>query len=76
MLRHRAEGLTIAEIGDRCFLSRQTVKNHLQNAVRKLDLVRIDETGRVNRACYLLGRFEVSQQGQVIDRIGGPGERG
>ena len=58
MLRLRAQGLTNPEIADRCYLSEQTVKNHLHKAVRKLVLDGIDERGKLNRALYLLGRFE------------------
>src|SRR5215211_4038601 len=58
MLRLRAQGLTNPQIADRCYLSEQTVKNHLHKAVRKLVLDGIDERGKLNRALYLLGRFE------------------
>src|SRR5215217_331073 len=58
MLRLRAQGLTNPEIADRCYLSEQTVKNHLHKAVRKLVLDGIDERAKLNRALYLLGRFE------------------
>jgi DNA-binding CsgD family transcriptional regulator len=58
MLRLRAQGLTNPDIAARCFLSEQTVKNHLYHAVRKLVLDGIDERAKLNRALYLLGRFE------------------
>ena len=64
VLRLRAQGLSNDEIADRCFLSSRTVKNHLHRAVRKLVLDGIDAPGKLNRACYLLGRLEWRQERQ------------
>jgi RNA polymerase sigma factor (sigma-70 family) len=58
VLRLRAEGLTMPEIADRCFVSSGTVKGHLDEAYRKLG---IESLGRKSdRACYLLGRHDGS----------------
>ena len=58
MLRLRAQGLTIVEICERCFLGDSTVKAHLHSAFRKLDLDELRDRGRCARACYLLGRHD------------------
>ena len=59
MLRLRAQGLTIVEICERCFLGDSTVKAHLHSAFRKLDLDELRDRGKCARACYLLGRHDV-----------------
>ena len=64
VLRLRAQGLSNDEIADRCFLSSQTIKNHLHRAVRKLVRDGIDGPGKLNRTCYLLGRWEWRQERQ------------
>ena len=60
MLLLRAQGLTIAEICDRCFLSETTVKNHTHGAFRKLGLGGLRQQARTARACYLLGRYDAN----------------
>ena len=58
----RARGLTIAEIGDRYYLSENTVKNHLRAAFRTLGLDDLRHQARLGRACYLLGRYDGSRE--------------
>ena len=58
MLRLRAQGLTIGEICEHCFLGDSTVKAHLHSAFRKLNLGGLRDHGQCARACYLLGRFD------------------
>ena len=62
IVRLRAGGLTIAEICDRYYLSENTVKNHLQGAFRALGLDGLRHQARLGRACYLLGRYDVSRE--------------
>jgi DNA-binding CsgD family transcriptional regulator len=62
IVRLRARGLTIAEIGDCCFLSENTVKNHLHAAFRTLGLDDLRHQARLGRACYLLGRYDGSRE--------------
>jgi DNA-binding NarL/FixJ family response regulator len=57
----RARGLTIGEICDRCFLSENTVKNHLRAAFRTLGLDELRHQARLGRACYLLGRYDARE---------------
>jgi DNA-binding NarL/FixJ family response regulator len=64
MLRLRAQGLTIVEICERCFLGDSTVKAHLQSAFRKLDLHDLRDRGKCARACYLLGRHDAGAEGR------------
>ena len=45
----RARGLTIAEICDYCFLSENTVKNHLHGAFRTLGLGGLRHQARLGR---------------------------
>jgi DNA-binding NarL/FixJ family response regulator len=61
IVRLRARGLTIAEIGDRYFLSENTVKKHLHAAFRTLGLGALRHQARLGRACYLLGRYDASR---------------
>ena len=61
IVRLRARGLTIAEICDRYYLSENTVKNHLHGAFRALGLGALRHQARLGRACYLLGRYDVSR---------------
>ena len=63
MLHLRAQGLTIAEICERCFLGDSTVKAHLYSAFRKLDLDELRDRGKCARACYLLGRHDARGEG-------------
>jgi DNA-binding CsgD family transcriptional regulator len=58
IVRLRARGLTIAEIGERYFLSENTIKNHLHAAFRTLGLTSLRHQARLGRACYLLGRYD------------------
>ena len=58
MLRLRAQGLTIGEIREQCFLGDSTVKAHLHSAFRKLGLGGLRDHGKGARACYLLGRYD------------------
>jgi DNA-binding CsgD family transcriptional regulator len=62
IVRLRAGGLTIAEICDRYYLSENTVKNHLRGAFRSLGLDALRHQARLGRACYLLGRYDVSRE--------------
>jgi DNA-binding NarL/FixJ family response regulator len=62
IVRLRARGLTIAEIGDRYFLSENTIKNHLHAAFRSLGLGALRHQARLGRACYLLGRYDGSRE--------------
>jgi DNA-binding NarL/FixJ family response regulator len=64
----RARGLTIAEIGDRCYLSENTVKKHLYAAFRTLGLGPLRHQARLSRACYLLGRYDVMRGGKAARR--------
>ncbi|MDF2742462.1 MAG: helix-turn-helix transcriptional regulator [Actinomycetia bacterium] len=66
----RARGLTIGEICDRCFLSENTVKNHLHGAFRTLGLGGLRHQARLGRACYLLGRYEAMREGGSARRVG------
>ena len=61
IVRLRAGGMTIAEISDRYYLSENTVKNHLYGAFRVLGLDGLRHQARLGRACYLLGRYDVSR---------------
>ena len=61
IVRLRAGGLTIAEICDRYYLSENTVKNHLRGAFHTLGLDALRHQARLGRACYLLGRYDVSR---------------
>jgi DNA-binding NarL/FixJ family response regulator len=63
ILRLRAQGLTIVEICEQCFLGDSTVKAHLHNAFRKLDLGTLRDHGKGTRACYLLGRHDANAEG-------------
>jgi DNA-binding NarL/FixJ family response regulator len=63
IVRLRARGLTIAEIGDRYYLSENTVKNHLHAAFRALGLSELRHQARLGRACYLLGRYDAVRVG-------------
>jgi DNA-binding CsgD family transcriptional regulator len=65
MLRLRAQGLTIMEISERCFLGDSTVKAHLHSAFRKLDLDDLRDRGKCARACYLLGRHDARVEEHV-----------
>ena len=65
IVRLRARGLTIAEIGDRYYLSENTVKNHLHAAFRALGLDTLRTQARLGRACYLLGRYDGSRESGV-----------
>jgi len=51
ILQRAAEGLTNREIGQRLFITEGTVKNHMHNALRKLDL-----ENRTQAAAYLAER--------------------
>jgi len=73
IVRLRAGGLTIAEICDRYYLSENTVKNHLHGAFRALGLEGLRHQARLGRACYLLGRYDVSRSVGVPR--GRPGSR-
>jgi DNA-binding NarL/FixJ family response regulator len=64
ILRLRAQGLTIVEIRERCFLADSTVKAHLHSAFRKLDLDGLRDHGRCARACYLLGWYDARVEGE------------
>jgi len=66
----RAQGMTIAEICDHCFLSENTVKNHLHGAFRTLGLGGLRHQARLGRACYLLGRYEAMREGGSARRVG------
>jgi DNA-binding CsgD family transcriptional regulator len=68
IVRLRAGGLTIAEICDRYYLSENTVKNHLHGAFRVLGLDGLRHQARLGRACYLLGRHDVSRRSEVGGR--------
>jgi DNA-binding NarL/FixJ family response regulator len=61
IVRLRARGLTIAEIGVRYYLSENTIKNHLHAAFRTLGLDTLRHQARLGRACYLLGRYDASR---------------
>jgi DNA-binding NarL/FixJ family response regulator len=61
IVRLRARGLTIAEIGDHYYLSENTIKNHLRAAFGTLGLDNLRHQARLGRACYLLGRYDVSR---------------
>jgi DNA-binding NarL/FixJ family response regulator len=71
----RARGLTIAEIGDRYYLSENTVKNHLRAAFRTLGLDDLRHQARLGRACYLLGRYEARREGGTARRQDGETSR-
>jgi DNA-binding NarL/FixJ family response regulator len=71
IVRLRARGLTIAEIGERFYLSEHTVKNHLQGALRTLGLDGLRPQARLGRACYLLGRYDAGRDGQTARRPDG-----
>lgn len=58
IVRLRARGLTITEIGERYFLSEHTIKNHLPAAFRTLGLTGLRHQTRLGRACYPLGRYD------------------
>jgi DNA-binding CsgD family transcriptional regulator len=76
MVRLRAGGLTIAEICDRYYLSENTVKNHLHGAFRTLGLGGLRHQARLGRACYLLGRYDVSRSvGESVSRRSEVGSR-
>lgn len=62
IVRLRARGLTIAEIGDRYYLSENTIKKHLHAAFRALGLGALRHQARLGRACYLLGRYDASRK--------------
>ena len=62
IVRLRARGLTIAEIGDRYYLSENTIKNHLRAAFATLGLDTLRHQARLGRACYLLGRYDGSRE--------------
>ena len=62
MLRLRAQGMTIVEIGDQYFLGASTIKAHLHSAFRKLDLGDLRDHGKCARACYLLGRHDANAE--------------
>jgi DNA-binding NarL/FixJ family response regulator len=64
----RARGLTIAEIGDRYYLSENTIKHHLHAAFRALGLGTLRHQARLGRACYLLGRYDGSRRSEVASR--------
>lgn len=70
IVRLRARGLTIAEIGERYFVSEHTVKNHLHAAFRTLGLTGLRHQARLGRACYLLGRYDGrrSDESSVVGR--------
>jgi DNA-binding CsgD family transcriptional regulator len=53
VLKLKASGLSSARIGRALFISEQTVKNHLINVYRKLNLHTCDNPEA--RACYLYG---------------------
>jgi DNA-binding CsgD family transcriptional regulator len=74
LVRLRARGLTIAEIGDRYFLSENTVKNHLHAAFRSLGLGTLRHQARLGRACYLLGRYDAGRDGETARRPDGENE--
>lgn len=63
LLRLRAQGLTIVEICERCFIGEETVKTHLHRAYRKLELGGLQDHGRCSRASYLLGRYDANVEG-------------
>jgi DNA-binding NarL/FixJ family response regulator len=70
IVRLRARGLTIAEIGERHYLSENTIKNHLRAAFRALGLDTLRHQARLGRACYLLGRYEARRQdGKTVRMI-------
>jgi DNA-binding NarL/FixJ family response regulator len=71
IVRLRARGLTIAEIGERAYLSEHTVKNHLRSALRTLGLGSLRPQARLGRACYLLGRYDAGRDGQTARRPDG-----
>jgi DNA-binding CsgD family transcriptional regulator len=75
IVRLRARGLTIAEIGDRYYLSENTVKNHLHAAFRILGLDNLRHQARLGRACYLLGRYEARREGGAARRQDGETSR-
>jgi DNA-binding CsgD family transcriptional regulator len=75
IVRLRARGLTIAEIGERAYLSEHTVKNHLRSALRTLGLDGLRPQARLGRACYLLGRYDASRESEVGSRESGVGSR-
>ena len=64
MLRLRAQGLTIVEICEQCFLGDSTVKGPLDRGVRKLDLGRVRDQRKGGRACFLLGRYDARVEGR------------
>ena len=68
IIRLRARGLTIAEIGDRYYLSENTIKNHLHAAFRTLGVDNLRHQARLGRACYLLGRYDARGDGKTARR--------
>ena len=68
IIRLRARGLTIAEIGDRYYLSENTIKRHLHAAFRGLGLGTLRHQARLGRACYLLGRYDSLRDGKSVSR--------
>jgi DNA-binding CsgD family transcriptional regulator len=68
IVRLRARGLTIAEIGDRYYLSDNTIKNHLRAAFGALGLDTLRHQARLGRACYLLGRYDAARVGKSRSR--------
>ena len=71
IVRLRARGLTIAEIGDRYYLSENTIKNHLHAAFRALGLINLRHQARLGRACYLLGRYDARGDAKTARRLDG-----
>jgi DNA-binding NarL/FixJ family response regulator len=68
IIRLRARGLTIPEIGDRYYLSENTIKNHLHAAFRTLGVDNLRHQARLGRACYLLGRYDAGRVGESVSR--------
>lgn len=60
VLRLRCQGLTVAEVADRLFISEQTVKNHTMHVYRKVEDAVPGMRGRTRSGtgyalCYALG---------------------